>query len=142
MEDKIDLKKKLKEGWIHCRMNIEVLAISHDAAKTSLEAHVAQMEKENRTIFYKKQFHEIRKIENPHPNIKEGYSNLVTIELLAKDFDTLVYLTMNYGPSSIEILSPEKITLPAGEAQGILNSIADLIHKFAQQGIGGIVIRS
>lgn len=139
---KEEMEKKLKAGWIQTRMMIEVLAVNEDTAKSSLEKHIQQLEKEKKTLLYKKEFKEIKKIENPRPNIPEAFSNIVELELLAADFDTMVYLVMNYGPSATEILAPERLTLDQGEAQGVLNSIADMLHKFAQQGIGGIVIRS
>ena len=47
---------------------------------------------------------------------------------------------MNYGPSAIEILEPKNIKLELGEAQNVLAEIANLVHRFAQAGIGGVVI--
>ena len=137
---KEQIEKRLKEGWIHSWMMIEVLAVTEEAARSALEKHIQGMEREKKTMMVKKEFKDIRKIENP--NVPPAYSYLVELELLTEDFDTLVYLAMNYAPSSIEILSPEKIRMDAGEAQGIINSIADMMHKFARSGVGGVVIRS
>lgn len=140
--DPQELEKKKKEGWIHTHMMVEVMAVSEEAAKSALEQHIANLEREKRTLFVKKEFHEIKKVESPNPEIKEAFSNIVSLEILTEDYDTLIYLVMNYGPAATEILHPEKIILDTGEAQGILNSIADIIHKFAQQGLGGIIIKS
>jgi hypothetical protein len=139
---KESIEKKLKEGWIQTVMMIEVLASTEEAAKSSLEKHVASLEKEKKTLVGRKDFKGIRKIDNPLPNVEVGYSNIVELEVLAENLETLVYLAMNYAPSSIEILRPEKIELDMGEAQGILVSVADMLHKFARQGLGGVVIRS
>ncbi len=136
------VEKKMKEGWIKLWMMIEVLAVTKETAKSSLENHVASMEKEDKTIVYKKDFKEIKKVEKPLKNIKVAYSNIVEIELVAENFDKLVYIIMNYAPTGIEILEPDKLSIDAGEAQGILTSIADLIHRFAAMGIGGVVIRT
>ncbi|MBL7160246.1 MAG: hypothetical protein ISS93_00130 [Candidatus Aenigmarchaeota archaeon] len=135
-------EKKLKEGWIKTSMMIEVLAVTEEAARSSLEEHVKQMEREKKSLIVKKDFKEIRKVDKPLPNLEVGYSNVVALEVLAADFDTLVFIAMNYAPTTIEIFSPDRIQMDAGEAQGILNSVSDLIHKFAQQGLGGVVIRS
>jgi len=140
LEEKV--KKKLKEGWIKAWMMIEVLAVTEDAARSSLEKHVKRMESEDGVIIYTKKFHDIKKVENPLPRVSVGFSNVVELETVVKNFDKLVYLAMNYAPSSIEILEPGKIEIDAGEAQGIVNSIADLVHKFAAAGIGGVVIQS
>ena len=136
------VEKRLKDGWIKSWMMIEVLAITKEATKSSLEKHVKSMEKEDKTIVYKKDFKEIKKVEKPIKNIEVAYSYIVELELIAENLDKLVYLVMNYAPTAIEILEPNKLTIDAGEAQGILTSIADIIHKFASMGIGGVVIKT
>jgi len=59
---------------------------------------------------------------------------------LTQNYDKLIYMVMTYAPSSVEILEPGHIKMDIGEAQGVLNSIAELIHKFAAAGIGGVII--
>jgi len=135
-------KKVKKDGWIRSWMMIEVLAVTENAAKSALEKHVEKMRREKKTIIYRKEFHEIKKVEKPIPQIETAYSNVVELELITETYDQLVYLVMNYGPSSIEILEPEKLQIDMGEAQSILNSLAEMIHKFVAAGIGGIVINT
>lgn len=144
MSDKLkeQFEKKLKEGWIHSWMMIEVLAVSEEAATSALEQHIAMLDREKKTFLYRKEFKDVKKIENPLPNLPVGYSYLVEIEVLTENYETLLYLVMNYGPTATEILHPEKIAINTGEAQAIVNSVADVIHKFAQQGLGGIIIKS
>lgn len=137
-----DVEKKVREGWIHTRMMIEVLAIAKDTAESALRKHADGLDKEKRTLVIRKEFKDTRLVKNPHPNIEVGFSQIVEVELLTADFDSLVYIIMNYAPSSIEILAPAKISIDIGEAQGILTSIAALIHKFAALGIGGVVVKS
>jgi hypothetical protein len=136
------IEKRLKEGWIKTRMMIEVLAVSEDAAKSSLEKHVEKMEKEKKVVISAKDFHKIEKVENPLPNLPVGYSNIVSLEVLTENFETLINLIMNYAPSSAEILTPQNIKIDMGEAQGILNSLSGLLHKFAAHGLGGVLIGS
>ena len=134
------VKKREKEGWVKSRMIIEVLAVTEEAAKSSLEKHVDNMGKEENALVYRKEFREIKEMENPMPNVPKGYSNIVELELLTKDYEKLIYLVMTYGPSSTEILSPDNIKLNMGEAQGIVNTVADMVHKFASAGLGGLLI--
>lgn len=140
IEEKVD--KKIKEGWIRAWMMIEALAINQEASKSALEKHIHKMEKEEGVIVYKSKFHPVTKVEKPLPNVSVGFSCIVEIELVAKNLDRLVYIVMNYGPSTIEILEPEKISLDAGEAQGILNSIAEMLHRFAAAGLGGVLVEA
>jgi hypothetical protein len=142
-KDKLDelVKKKLQEGWIKSWMMIEVLAGSGEAAKKALERHMEKMDKEDNAIIYRMDYKELVKVENPIPNVAEAYSYVVELELLASNFDKLFFLVLNYGPSSVEIFEPEKISLDMGEAQGILNAVADMLHNFAARTMGGVHIR-
>ncbi|MFQ5647990.1 MAG: hypothetical protein ACE5FW_02030 [Candidatus Aenigmatarchaeota archaeon] len=139
---KEQIKRNLKEGWIKSSLIIEVLATSEDAAKSALEKHVKQLGEENGVLVYKKDWGGFKKVDKPFKDIETAYSYFVELEMLTRNFERLVYLVMNYGPTSVEILEPKHIKLDMGEAQGILVSLADIIHKFAQMGIGGIVIRT
>ena len=135
-----EVKKKLKDGWIKSWMMIEVLAVNKETADESLKNHLERMKKENKTIIIKEDFKGVQDVENPLPDVEKGYSQVVEIELLTQNYEQLMFLTMNYGPSALEILEPDNIKMDLGEAQGILNSISDMIHRFAAAGVGGVVI--
>ncbi len=134
-----ELQKKIKEGWIRVWMMVEALAISEDAVKSALEKHIEKMEREKNFIVYKKEFGKVHKVQNPLPNIEEGYSYVVELECLSKNFERIIHIVMNYGPSAVEILEPEKIEMDMGEAQGILNAIAEILHRFAASA-GGMLV--
>ncbi len=134
------IQKKIKEGWIRSWMMIEVLAITEKAAKDAMEKHIKKMKMEKKTIVYGRKNHSIEKIKNPRPDIPEAYSYVVELEVITETFEQLVVIAMTYGPSAVEILEPQKIEISIGEAQSIINSVAEMIHKFVQAGIGGIVI--
>jgi transcription antitermination factor NusG len=138
--DEEKVKKKMKDGWIKSWMMIEVLATSEEATKEALKHHIERMGNENKTLLIKTDFQDVQEIEKPVPQVEKGYSQVVELELLTETFDKLMFLTMNYGPSAVEILEPNNIKMDMGEAQGIINSIASMIHKFAAAGIGGVVI--
>ena len=133
-------KKRVKDGWIRVGMMIEALAVSKDTATSALRKHLEKMEKEKNIIIYKKDFRGIEEVDTPLPNIPKGFSEVVDVELVAENFDKLIYIVMNYGPSAIEILEPKNIKMDLGEAQGILNSIASIIHTYAAMGAGGVLV--
>jgi hypothetical protein len=144
LKEKADAKIK-KDDWIRARMMVEVLAVQEQATKNALEKHVEAMAKEKQVLMYRKDFGKILGVMNPlpnNPNIKEAFSQVVEIECAVQRYEDLIQIVMQYGPSSFEILEPTKIKLDLGEAQGILNSVGDLIHKFAAAGVGGVIIRS
>jgi ATPase subunit of ABC transporter with duplicated ATPase domains len=144
MDEKLKEKaeKKIKEGWIKSWMMIEVLAVTKDAAKDALKKHVEKMEREDKTLVIRKDFQKTEEVKNPKPNIEKAYTQVVELEVLNENYDKLMFIVMNYAPSAVEILEPSKINMDVGEAQGILNSISAMIHKFAAAGIGGILVNS
>ncbi len=132
--------KRVKEGWIRAAMMIEALAITKETAESALDKHVEKMTKEKDIIICKKEFRGAEEVDKPLPNVPKGYSQVVDIELVVENFDKLVWIVMNYGPSAIEILEPKNITMDFGEAQGILNSLASMIHTYAAMGAGGMLV--
>jgi len=137
----IDVGKKIKEGWIKSQLFIEVLAVTEAAARDALEKHVAKLEKEKGVLIVKRDWKEAKRVEKPFQNIPEAYSYLVEVEVLTEGYEKLFYITIQYGPSSIEILEPQEVKLKAWEAQGIVNTVADMLHHFAAKGAGGIILQ-
>jgi len=98
------------------------------------------MKKIKEILVYEEQYSDTLKVENPMKDVKEGHAQLVKVKFMAKDLITLINVVMVYGPSSIEIMSPNKKELSLSEAQNIVNALAGVVHQFAAAGIGGIVI--
>ncbi len=140
MIDKNQAEEKIKKGWIDVFMTFEVLAVTEDAAKEALEKHIEKLLADERAKVYGKKFHEIQKVEKPMKNVAEGFSYFCEVNLVTKNLDDLVQLVIEYGPSSTEILRPNKLEIDIGEAQAILNTLANMMHSFAAAGLGGIVI--
>ena len=134
------IQKKLKEGWIKSWMMIEALAVTEAATRSALENHVRKLGLEKGVMIAKKDFKKTEKVDKPFENIKTAYSGVVELEVLTKDYDRLVFLVLNYAPSAIEVLEPKKISIDAGEAQGILNSLAELMHRFVSLTRGAIMV--
>jgi len=132
--------KKLKEGWIKSWMMIEALAVSEEAVKSALEKHVEKIGREKDVMVAKSDFKDVQKVDKPFPNVETAYSYVVELEVLTRNYDKLAFIVLNYAPSAIEILEPKKIAMDAGEAQGILNTLADMVHKFVAMHGGAITV--
>ncbi|MDY6770985.1 MAG: hypothetical protein SV186_03450 [Candidatus Nanohaloarchaea archaeon] len=121
-------------------MIFEVLAKQEDAAVESLRDHVDKMKEMETVEITSEDFEDVEKVEDPHPALDKGYSQVCEVEATVDDFPTLVELVMNYGPTMIEVQGPEEITLDLGEAQDALNLVAEMMQKFLQSGAGGMMI--
>lgn len=120
-------------------MIFEVMAISKEVTEKSLRNHIAKLEEED-VVILKKEFDEIHEIEKPFPNIEKAYSQIVEVELEVKNFNQAIDIVLNYGPTMVEILGPDKINLTLKDAQDSLNAVAGMMHKFLEAGVGGVVI--
>jgi hypothetical protein len=139
MMPKEECDEKVKGGWIRAWMMFEVLAVNEKTTKNSLEILLNKLEKDGRIKMYKKEFGELKTVEKPLPNVEMGYSLTCEVEIVSQSLDNLVQIVTEYGPSAIELLEPSKISVNAGEAQSILNSVSQMMHEFAAAGAGGIV---
>ena len=134
-----DANKKVEEGYFRAWTIFEALAINENVAKDALETLINKLDKDIRVKIYKKSFGGVKKVEKPIQGVEVGYSLTCEVCLVSKSFDNLSQIVMEYGPSALEILEPEKIKMDAGEAQSVLNSISQMMHRLAAVGAGGIV---
>ncbi len=135
-----DVKAKINDGWLKAWVMVESLATQEDVSRQSLIELAKFMGKEQEIGVIKTEVKESHKVDNPLPNIKEAYSTILELEILAKNYGSLVRFVINYGPSAVEILEPKRVAIELGEAQNVLNEIANLVHRFAQAGVGGVVL--
>lgn len=138
--NKNEIKKFLDKGWILSRMMFEVLAIEKKAAEASLKSHIEKLKKFPDSKLLKENFGRTEKVKLEKGKIKEGYSKIAEIEILIKNLEAMLFIVMAFGPSSVEIIEPKEIKVNISTIQNIMNSVAEMMHKFASQGIGGIII--
>lgn len=135
-----EVREKVDQGWIRARAFIEAMAVKEDTARKALEGHVEKIEKQDGIDIYKKEFDEPEVVDNPPTNkVEKAYSQIYELEFIVSSVKNLVTFSMIYGPSSVEVIEPDKKEVKVDEMQDIANSVAALIHQYASQGAGGIV---
>jgi len=135
------VKEKLNKGWIKSRLWFDVLAVSQEATEKAMKEHIEKLRKQKNTEIIAEKFSSVMEVENPVKNVKKGYSQAVKTEVLTDNIETLLYNVVFFAPSAIEILDPLQIKLGANSIQVIMNSVADLIHRYSiTHGVGGVVI--
>lgn len=135
-----EVRDRIDKGWIKGRAWFELLALEKNVTEATLKDHVQKIKKQKDIVVLKENFQETKKTENPLPKIKEAYTQAVEIEFLARDIESILSLVMFFGPSAVEILEPERFNIGIQTVQVIMNSVADLIHRYAAQGAGGVVV--
>lgn len=123
-------------------MVFEVLAGQRDTAEESLASHIEKLEELDAVSIDSKDFDELKEVDDPHPSLETGYSQVCEVECTVDEFSSLIEIVMNYGPTMIDILGPDEITLDLTEAQESMNLVAEMMQKFLQAGAGGMMISS
>ncbi len=142
-----DLKvdELLSKGWMKVWMIFEVQAADKAVCVSSLKKHVKDMGSLDSVEIIDESFADVDKIEAPEGLKKRGvnalFAQVSEVTIMARDFEGLVNVVINYAPSAVEVMAPEKITITMRDAQNSLASVADMMHKFARAGIGGVVIK-
>lgn len=138
------LSEKLAKGWIHARMFFEVMGSSEDVTKSALADHIAKIKKMENLKIVSEKFEDLEKVENPPEKFKgrDLYSQFAEVEVVVSSLENLIYTVIFFGPSSIEIIEPKEMRVGFDSAQSMANAVAELMHRYAASGIGGIVINT
>ena len=146
LEEEFDEEELLDKGYLKVWTLFEVQSNSRDATKGALKKHTSAIKKNYGINIIEENTTNIEEIEaGPEfkaRNINTLFSQVCEITFMINSYEKLTEMIIMYGPTAVEILAPEKITLDMREAQNSLVLIADMMHKFASQGIGGIVIKT
>jgi len=140
-----DLEKAKKDGWIDAWFAIEAMAIDASLVESSLRQHVERLSHVDSVIVYERDFKKVEPVKAQLKNIPPGktaHSQVVNVKLFVKDLYTLINVILVYGPSAVEILGPKEKKIELSEIQSLANVVGGIVHEFAAQGIGGIVISS
>ncbi len=125
----LDVDKYLKDGALLSRLFIEVQSNDKDAAETALKRVVfdgLSNEKSVKLIYAK--LYDIRKDEE-----LDFFSGVVEIKLLVMEFRWFVSVVMRYGPSAIELIEPNEVTLTMDEMQSLLADVSELTQAYSSK---------
>ncbi len=144
-DNDLKVRELLGKGWMKVWMIFEVQAADKAVCVSSLKKHVKDMGSLDSVEIIDESFAGVDKIEAPEGLKKRGvnalFAQVSEVTIMARDFEGLVNVVINYAPSAVEVMAPEKITITMRDAQNSLVSVADMMHKFARAGIGGVVIK-
>lgn len=139
-----DEQKLLESGWIKAWLLFEVVAVKKDVAESALKEHIGKLKKEPAIKVFNENFTSTDPIEPAEQfkahGIKETWSQIAEIIILAKDFEALMNMAVTYAPTAIEIVAPGKISMDMRVAQNSLATVTDMMHKYAAAGMGGMLI--
>jgi hypothetical protein len=121
-------------------MVFEAVAASESAVEGSLEEHLEKLSNEPEAEIVEREVEEIEKVENPHESLEEGYSQVAETVVETSSFEEAISLVINYGPTYIQLESPDHYDLSLKEGQETLQNVADIMRRYAKMGAGGMLI--
>lgn len=121
-------------------MVFEAVAATEEAVEDSLDDHIEKLKSESKVEIIESNIDESTKIENPTPDLEEGYSKVAECRLSVEGFDKAIKLTFNYGPTYVNVEGPEKYEMDLKESQESLQNVANVMHQYAQKGLGGVLV--
>ena len=121
-------------------MIFEAVAASKEAVEGSLDEHLEKLGNEPDADIVETTLEEVENVENPHPDLEEGYSQVAEVEVKASSFEEAIALVINYGPTYIQLESPDTYELSLKEGQETLQDVADIMRRYAKMGVGGMLV--
>lgn len=121
-------------------MVFEAVAAKEDAVKDSLEEHLEKLESESEVEIVERNVDEVAEVEDPHPDLKKGFSQVAECKLDVETFRKCIQITFDYGPTYVQMEGPDNYEMSLKEGQESLQQVADVIHEYAQMGVGGVLV--
>lgn len=138
--EKEEIAEKISKGWVKSRLWFEVMAVDKATTEDSLKKHIEKVRGSRDTIILSENYEVAQEVAQLPAQLKQAFTQAVKVEVLTKNVEVLLYVVIFFAPSAVEILEPGKLTVGMETIQAIMNSVSDVIHRFAAQGAGGMVI--
>ncbi|MFH0861194.1 MAG: ComZ family protein [Candidatus Altiarchaeota archaeon] len=125
--ENLDIDGRLKEGAVLGRLFLEVQGNDREASETALKNMIFNRmgSEPNMDLL------EVKMYELQEDKAKKFYSGVVEVRLLARDFRWFLNIVMRYGPSAIELIEPEGVTLNMDEMQSILADASEISQSLS-----------
>lgn len=121
-------------------MVFEAVAPSKESLEETLQDHVEKLDSDEGVEVVEREFDDPAEVENPHPNLEKGFSQVAETQVEFEDFGKAVNSVVNYGPTYVQMESPDNYNMKLAEGQEALQKIANTMHQYAQMGAGGVLV--
>lgn len=122
-------------------MVFEAVGPEKEGVESSLDEHVEMLKKEEKGVeVLDIERDEATEMEDPHPSLDKGYSQVVEMNVEMEDFQKAIESVINYGPTYVQFKGPDNYEMNLSESQNVLQSVANTMHQYANMGTGGVLI--
>jgi hypothetical protein len=107
---------------VTARLIIEMLGSPADHIMNTLKNYVGKLKEEPTVEVLKEEYAE------PQPTEKGMFTVFVELEMKFQDSNHLVAFCFDAMPSSVEVIEPEVLNMPAKEFEGLINDLQARLH--------------
>jgi|GEM_PF-6719744 len=111
---------------IDARIILEAQGAPKEGVEEALKKLIVALEEQDGVRVYEKKFTETEEKD-------EFFSSLCDAGVKFNNFETMMSIVLNFGPTAIVLNSPDKIEVSAGEVQNIVGDMTALLHTLAQE---------
>ncbi len=117
-----EIKEKIDEGYIQANVMFEVVGKPKAHIEGAITRYMKKLREEEDVIILNEDIDVAEELEGE----KDMWTIIAEVELLAKGLEKLTWISYNFMPASIEIMSPDKLTF---KAQNLTNWLNDGLAK-------------
>jgi hypothetical protein len=122
--DETEIQEKIKKGYLRVKMIVEIAGFPEEHVKKTLGIVREKALEVKGVEEIKTQIREPKKIS------ERMWSGFVEFETMMDSLPTLIGLSFDFMPSSIEIIEPESISADSGVMSDVLNDLAARLHQY------------
>ncbi len=127
---KVDAKALLKAGWIHVLVTFEVVGKPKEHVDKTLKEFIKGVKESEQIAVLEEHLHKAMKSDfKATNNDSDFFSAFAEVDMLVKNLETLTWLSVNYMPSSIEVIEPDTFSFKALDLQNWQNDVLSRLHN-------------
>ncbi len=118
----------------------EAIGNQEEGVEDALDQLISNLKEEKGVKVTSEEYDDLKLVENPHPNIEEGYSKIAELNIECNTFTKAVKTVVNYGPTYVQIEGPDDFRLELKDSQEALQEVANTVQQYARMGVGGVLV--
>jgi hypothetical protein len=127
-----DVRKLLEEGWMRCRVIIELAGKPKDHVEKTMKDYVAEIKKEEGIVVIEEEIAALKQLatgEQDEEKMKDIWTTFAEVEMMVQKFERLTAFCIMYMPSSIEIIEPEHLHVDSRKFTAFFNDLQARLHQ-------------
>jgi len=120
-----EIMEAVEDGGVHIQTIFEMVGKPKEHVEKAFADYIALIEKDPMFTVINKDIADVVEVEDSD----SLFSTFCDMELVMKDFSNVYDFCFKYMPASVEVISPENLTLSGTDATGLVNDFLAKMHE-------------